>query len=406
MAVFAYEGVQSDGKKVKGQLNAKSEAEVRVILRRKKIRPIRVKKPGLLEVDLNSIFSKGGGAGRIKENDLAVITRQFSTMLDSGVPIIQSLDILIAQTKDESIKKVLSVVRDDVSGGAMLWESVAKHKGSFDTLFVQMVKAGEAGGILDVVLRNLSVYLEKSVRLRRMVKGAMLYPGGITLVGIAVVVGMLYFVIPQFESMLKGAGQELPGPTQFLVDASDWLQNNILYVIVGSIAGFIAFKKWKATPKGREIWHRFVMKTPVFGNLAIKSSVARFSRTFGTLLGAGVSLVESLEICQQILNNAVFEKTITRVKKAVESGKSVSEPLAKSKAFPDMAIHMINVGENTGEMDKMLAKIAEYYEEEVETIVGSLSKILEPIILVVLGGMVAGILIAMYLPIFEMAGSV
>jgi len=406
MPIYTYEGFTKDGEKTKGQLNAKNEKDLRLQLRKIQIRPIRIQKPSVFEVDLVQILGLGGGSASLKEKDLAIFTRQFATMVNSGVPILQALDIQIAQAKDKGAKRILTTIREKVSEGSTLWMALGEHKKSFDNLYVNMIRAGEAGGILDIILERLSGYIEKAVKLKRMVKGAMMYPAIISLVGIGVVAGMLYFVIPKFEAMLKDAGQELPAPTQFVIGLSHWLQGNIFWLFPGFILFVMGFINWKKSPAGKPIWDRLVLKFPIFGDLAMKSSVARFSRTLSTLLSSGVGLIEALSIAQAVLENRVFENALARIKEDVQQGQTISDPMAKSKIFPDLAVQMISVGESTGELDNMLSKVADYYEEEVEALISNMSKLIEPFVLIFLGGLVGGILIAMYLPIFKLAGGV
>jgi type IV pilus assembly protein PilC len=296
-------------------------------------------------------------------------------------------------------------IQESISAGSPLWEAMSKQKDIFNHLYVYLVRAGEMGGALDLILNRLAKYLDDNVRLVRMVKGAMVYPAAVLVVGFGVTFGLLTFVVPQFESMITASGGELPYLTKVVINISHFCSNNFLYIIGGTVGGVTFFMKTIKTPEGKKSWDRFKLSLPLFGDLLVKGSTARFARTLGTMLTSGVNLIDAIEICKMTMDNIIIEEALAKVKTEISSGKTIALPLAQAKVFPGMVIQMINVGENTGTLDQMLIKVADFYEAEVEAIVGSLSKLIEPIVLVVLGGIVAFILIAMYLPVFNIAGS-
>ena len=399
MPAFKYEGQKKNGEKVKGTVNLPSENEVRVFLRQQGIRPNKIEGESFFNQDF-TLFGTG-----VKDMEIAVMTRQLSVMIGSGVPLLQAFDILQNGERNPRLKKALQEVAESISGGNPLWESMARQKGVFSHLYIYLVRAGEMGGALDIILSRLAKYLDDNVRLMRMLKGAMVYPGVVLAIGGLVTFGLLAFIVPQFEQMVTANGGELPALTKFVIELSHFVSGNILFIVGGVVGAIVAFKRITGTPGGRYAWHRFVMKTPVFGDLAIKGATARFTRTLGTMLTSGVNLIDAIDICRMTMNNAIVEEALIKVKEEISSGKTVAAPLAQAKIFPSMMIQMINVGENTGTLDQMLMKIAEFYEAEVEVVVGNLSKLIEPFVLVFLGGIVAFILVAMYLPVFNMADS-
>jgi type IV pilus assembly protein PilC len=401
MPVFKYEGQKRNGEKVKGTVNLPSEAEVRVFLRQQAIRPSKIEGESIFNKDLN-LFGGGG----VKDTEVAVMTRQLAVMVGSGVPLLQAFDILSQGEKNQALRKILQETQEAISSGSPLWEALSKHKKAFSHLYVYLVRAGEMGGALDLILNRLAKYLDDNVRLMRMIKGAMVYPAAVSIVGFGVTFGLLTYVVPQFESMITSSGGQLPAITKFVINISHFCANYSVFILGGvalAVFGFITYKK---TPEGRMNCDRLLLSVPVFGDLAMKSSTARFSRTLGTMLTSGVNLIDAIEICKMTIGNAVIEVALGKVKEEISSGKSIALPLAQAKVFPSMVVQMINVGENTGTLDQMLIKIADFYEAEVEAIVANMSKLIEPVVLVVLGSIVAFILIAMYLPIFNLAGSV
>lgn len=280
---------------------------------------------------------------------------------------------------------------------------MSKQRDVFNHLYVYLVRAGEMGGALDLILNRLAKYLDDNVRLVRMVKGAMVYPAAVCVVGAGVTFGLLAFVVPQFEQMITSSGGELPALTKIVIEASHFCQDNVIFILGGVIGGGVGFTRWKATPGGKRSWDRLMISLPLFKDLVVKGSTARFTRTLGTMLTSGVNLIDAIEICKMTIDNTVIEDALTRVKEEISAGKTIALPLAQAKVFPPMVIQMINVGESTGTLDQMLIKVADFYEAEVEAVVGGISKLIEPLVLVVLGGMVAFILIAMYLPVFNIA---
>jgi type IV pilus assembly protein PilC len=327
-------------------------------------------------------------------------------MIDAGLPIIQCLDILYSQQSNSTFKKMLKQVKESVEGGATLAEALKKFPKHFDDLFVNMVAAGEAGGILDAILRRLAAYMEKAARLKSKVKGAMTYPLVTLAIAVIVLAVILIFVIPVFEEMFADFGSELPAPTQIVVAMSDMVKSKILYIIGAAILFMIAFKKYYATEKGRDAVDALVLKLPVFGMLLRKVAVAKFSRTMGTMLGSGVAILEALDIVAKTAGNRTVEKAIYNVRSGIAEGRTMADPLNESGVFPPMVCQMISVGESTGALDAMLEKIADFYDEEVDQAVENMTALIEPVMLVFLGVTIGGLVVAMYLPIFKMAGAI
>jgi type IV pilus assembly protein PilC len=397
MANFKYEGQKRDGEKVKGTLNLPNENEVRIYLRQQGIRPTKIEKVGLLNKDIQ-LF-----AAKVKYGEVAVMSRQLAVMVSSGVPLLQAFDILQQGEKNPKLRKGLQDIQEAISAGSPLWEAMSKQRNIFSHLYIYLVRAGESSGALDTILSRLAKYLDDNVRLVRMVKGAMIYPAIVMVVGVGVTFGLLTFVVPMFEQMITASGGQLPYLTQVVIRISHFLQNYIIHIAVGTTAVVTAFFRFIHSPDGKKIWDRFLLHLPLFGDLLRKGATARFTRTLGTMLTSGVNLIDAIEICKMTIDNSVIETALGTVKDEISSGKTIALPLAQAKIFPAMVIQMINVGENTGTLDQMLIKIAEFYEAEVEAVVLGLSKMIEPIVLVVLGGIVAFILIAMYLPVFNIA---
>lgn len=410
MVEFTYTGVDREGKKASGQLSAASEGEVRMLLRTQGIRPRTIHKgalPGETKANIIGQKKKKGPSGgtRVPVVLIVLFTRQLQLLISSGIPLVQAMEILSDQSESVALKNVLMAIRAKVSEGSYLWESMSAYPKVFPGLYLALIRAGEASGSMDNMLRRLSKYLEDEDRLKKMIKGAMMYPIIVVCIGILVVGLMLIFVIPKFEAMLSQAGQDLPGPTQFIIWASHFLQHNIFYIIGGAYGIFYVLKRYVATEEGRMVKDTILFKAPIFGELAQKSGIARFSRTLQTLLTSGVNLIDAIDICKKAADNAVIEFAVAKIRAEVESGKTLGMILMKMDVFPKMASQMISVGESTGNLDKSLEKIADFYESDVEILVGGMTKMMEPIILVLLGGMIGGIMIAMYLPIFKMAGA-
>ncbi len=400
MPNFKYEGQRKNGEKVKASVDLPSESEVRIFLRQQGIRPTKI--------EAESIFNKEikfFGSGGVSDSEIAIMTRQLSVMVGSGVPLLQAFDILSQGEKNLTLKRSLQNIQEAISGGSPLWEAMSRQKGIFNHLYIYLVRAGEMGGALDLILSRLAKYLDDNVKLVRMIKGAMIYPAAVMVVGFGVTFGLLTFVVPQFESMITSSGGQLPALTKFVISVSHFCSEYMIFILAGTVGSVVGFIKYKRSFAGKRRWDRFVLSVPLFGDLAIKGATARFSRTLGTMLTSGVNLIDAIEICKMTMDNAVIEDALAKVKDEISSGKTIALPLAQAKVFPPMVIQMINVGENTGTLDQMLMKIADFYEAEVEAVVSGLSKLLEPVVLVVLGGIVAFILVAMYLPVFNIADS-
>lgn len=408
MPVFVYTGVDRQGKQVKGEMDAANEGEFRMALHAQGVRPRSI---SLSRGAVGRLA--GGGAGvaggnysntKIPVPIVVLFTRQLQLLISSGIPLVQGIEILIEQSNHPGMKAILSQIREKVSQGSYLWETMGAYPKAFSNLYVSLIRAGEASGSMDMMLKRLSKYLEDEDRLKRMIKSAMMYPIIVTCVGIGVMVVMLVFVIPKFEDMLKQSGQELPAVTQFVIDMSHFVQHNFLFLAGGAFGIGYAYKAYVSTKEGRTVKDRIVFKSPIFGTLAQKSGVARFARTLQTLLSSGVNLVDAIDICKNAADNAILEEAVGRIRGEVEGGKTLGAVLLKMDVFPKMAAQMVMVGESTGNLDKSLDKIADFYESDVEVFVGGMTKLIEPIVLVVLGGMVGGLMIAMYMPIFTMAG--
>ena len=406
MATFTYVGKTRQGAVKKGQLKAKSRDEAVKRLRQQNVTVTSLEEKGeggsIWEMEL----SIGGG---VTDKDIVVFTRQFGTMINAGLPLIQCLDILSTQSENKFLKKALADIKVNVEGGATFADSLRRHPKVFDELYVNMVHAGEVGGLLDTILARLSKHIEKAMKLKSAIKGAMVYPGVILSVAGIVIAVLMVFVIPTFAQMfqeMSGGKQGLPAPTQIVIDISNFTQNNILYMIAGVVLLIFAFKTYYGTQKGRVLVDGILLKLPVVGDLIRKAAVAKFTRTLGTLITSGVPVLDGLNITAKTAGNKVIEAAILDARVSISGGKTISEPLAQSNIFPKMVTHMIAVGETTGALDSMLGKVADFYEEEVDTAVAALTSMLEPAMMVFLGVVIGFIVIAMYLPIFEMASVV
>lgn len=396
MPVYVWEGRTRDGKVNRGEMEAADEEAVISKLRSQQIVATKVRKKAR-EIKLFSLGRK------IKIKSVVLFSRQFATMIDAGLPLVQCLDILATQQDNPTFKRILLEVKADVSAGSSLARALAKHPAVFDELYVSLVAAGETGGILDTILTRLSTYLEKSLRIRRRVRGALIYPAVVLTVAIIAATVLLIFVIPVFGAMFKEFGSELPGPTRFIVALSDFVRHNlilIIFVVIGIVLGIRAILR---TKQGREAWDRISLRMPIFGELLRKNAVAKFTRTLGTMISSGVPILDSLEIVAKTSGNKVIEHAVMKTRDRIAEGKTIAEPLAETGVFPPMVIQMITVGEATGALDVMLSKIADFYEDEVDATVDTLSTLIEPIMIVLIGGIVGGMLIAMYLPIFKLA---
>lgn len=403
MGKWKWEGVGKDGKRARGQIDANSQREARKLLRAQGIRPKRIIAPSMLDVDLGELMVEKGLAKAFTMKELTFFTKQLAIMINAGVPIMQALEILYKSEKNPTLKRSVRKISNDVGEGQTIAEAMSKQKG-FDKLYCNLVKAGEAGGILDEILNKLSSHMERQEKTKQQIKSAMTYPGIVTVVGIGVIWGLMVFIVPQFQEMLNDTGQETPAITQFVIDTSEFLGEYTPIMLPAFIIGFLLLKSWIKTPVGKFMFDRTMMKLPIFGGIIIKGNLSSFTRTLSTMLGSGVSLIDSLDICIDTIDNGVIVNDLKNVKKAVTEGKTITEPLEKIEYFPDMVSSMLKVGEQTGNLDKMLVKVAEVFEEEVNVLVENMTKLIEPAIIVVLGGAVATILVAMYLPIFMSAG--
>ena len=405
MATFTYVGKTKQGAVRKGDLTAKTREEAAEQLRRQNVivsSLLEVKAPeGILQR-----LSLGGGVG---DKEIAVFTRQFATMINAGLPLVQCLEILSTQTENKIFAKAIAEIKFDVEAGSTFADALKKHPKIFDELYVNLVHAGEVGGLLDTILGRLAKHIEKAMKLKSQIKSAMVYPSAIMGVAVIVITVLMIFVIPIFARMfleMSGGKVGLPFATQMVIDVSNFMKSNILFLIMGAAALVYAIKRYYATPKGRLIMDRFFLRVPVMGDLIRKAAVAKFTRTLGTLITSGVPILEGLTITSKTAGNKVVEGAILMARQSISEGKTVAEPLAKSGVFPSMVTHMISVGEATGALDAMLGKIADFYDEEVDASVAALTALLEPMMMVFLGTIIGFIVIAMYLPIFKMAAAI
>jgi type IV pilus assembly protein PilC len=398
MPVFTYKGTNRAGTSVAGEMSANNKTELQSLLRRQQITPTRVSEKGK-EFNLPTF---GGG---VKAKELAIFTRQFSVMIDAGLPLVQCLEILASQQENKTFQKVLTGTRSAVEGGSNLSTAMKQYPKVFDPLYSNMVEAGETGGILDTILQRLSTYIEKNVKLKAAVKSALIYPIGVLTIAGAVITLLLWKVVPIFATLFAGLGVDLPLPTKIVIALSHFVGSIFgLLIFVGIFAAVFGLKIWYGTPGGRFVLDTVVLKLPVLGMLMRKIAVARFTRTLGTLISSGVPILEGLDITAKTSGNAVVERALNQVRKSLEEGKSLTEPLKESEVFPGMVTQMIAVGEQTGAMDAMLQKIADFYEDEVDVAVKDLLTALEPIMIVFLGLVVGGVVISMYLPLFSLIG--
>ena len=401
MQVFLWEGKNRKGEMQTGEMQAQNEDIVKTHLLRLKITQVKVKKKPK-DIFENIAFLQP----KVTEKDVIVFSRQFSTMIDAGLPIILCLNILHSQQENKTFKKIIKKIKTAVEEGTTLAEAIKKYPNLFDNFYVNMIAAGEAGGVLDVILHRLSSYMEKAAKLKAQVKGAMIYPIITLIIAVIVIAVILVFVIPVFQDVFADFGSELPGPTQVVVAMSDFVKSKILYLIGSIIVFIIAMKKLLKTEKGREVFDNFALKMPVFGMLTRKVAVSKFTRTMGTMISSGVSILDALEIVAKTAGNKTVEKSIYKVRSGIAEGRSMAEPLGESGVFPAMVCQMISVGESTGALDAMLEKIADFYDEEVDQAVENLTSMIEPFMLIFLGVVIGGLVISMYLPIFKMAGAI
>lgn len=401
MLEYIWQGVNTKGVKRKGKMEADNEKQVEAMLKRIRITPTKIKPaPKDLFEGISFLSPK------VTANDLMVFTRQFSTMIDAGLPLVSGLEVLAEQQENKTFKTILRDINSAVQSGATLSEAMKKYPKLFDDLYTNLVAAGEEGGILDTVLQRLAEYIEKAQKLKRMVKSALMYPIIVTIVAVLVIVVIMVFVIPVFQSMFADFGQALPMLTQVVVSMSNFTKSNIIYMILaGGVLGY-AVKRFINTEKGRVIFDRASLQAPIFGDLLRKVAVARFTRTLSTMMSSGVPIMNSLEIVAKTAGNKIVEEAVMDTRTAISEGRSIADPLNESGVFPSMVVHMISIGEEVGALDSMLEKIADFYDDEVEAAVDGLTSMIEPLLMVFLGGAIGTLVIAMYLPIFKMASIV
>ncbi len=399
MATFAYSGRTRAGQTVAGERVAESMDAVVAALRREQI----------LVTQINPVKEKPAAkvagprrAKKVGAKSLAVFTRQFSVMIDAGLPLVQCLEILGTQEDDKNFANMILATRAEVESGASLADAMKKHPKAFDQLYTNMVAAGEAGGILDTILKRLATYIEKAVKLQSQVQSAMIYPAAVIVIAVGVVGVILWKVIPTFASLFAGLGADLPLPTRIVIALSNYMVQFMPFIVVGTVASVFAFRTYYQTPNGRMTVDATVLEMPILGLLMRKIAVARFCRTLSTLLASGVSILEALDITARTAGNAVVEKAVITTRRSIEGGETIAQPLKETAVFPPMVVQMIGVGEATGALDTMLTKIADFYEEEVDVAVAGLLTLLEPVMIALLGGVVGGIVIAMYMPIFSL----
>ena len=406
MPKFVYEGRTATGEVRKGEVEAANQAAVMTKLREMKIKPTTVKKKGLdlsgeINITLPAFLQPAVG-----EKDLVVFTRQFATMIDSGLPLVQCLDIQATNVENPTFKSQLTDIKETVEGGATFADALKKYPKTFDELYVNLVAAGEVGGILDTILNRLAAYIEKNSKLKRKVRGAMVYPIAIVIIMILILAVIMTKVVPVFEKMFSEVGAELPVPTQILIGISDFSVHYSIHTVVATVVIFVVMRQVFQTEGGKRARDRILLRLPAFGDLLRKVAVARFCRTLGTMISSGVPILDALEICSKSAGNWVVEQAIMKTRESISEGRTIAEPLAESGVFPGMVCQMINVGEATGALDTMLTKIADFYDDEVEVAVESITSLIEPFIIVFLGVGVGGLVVALYLPIFTMSAAI
>ena len=399
MPVYVWKGTNTYGEKRKGELEAPDETAARAHLKRLRIDNANIKEKPKDLLEGVALFQP-----KVTGKDIVVFTRQLSTMIDAGLPLVQCLQILAKQQSNQTFRRVLTELQNDVETGTTLADSMRKHPKAFDNLYSNMIEAGELGGILDTILSRLAAFKEKAMALQKKIKGAMTYPIICLAISILILMIILIFVIPVFQEMFASMDKALPVPTQIVVDASQFVKGNIPYLMILGIILVFGFKKVISTKKGRLKWDQISIQAPVFGPLLRKVAVAKFSRTLSTMLQSGVPILDALQVVAKTAGNLVIETAVFRVADSIAEGRPIAEPLEESGVFPNMVVQMINVGESVGALDTMLEKIADFYDEEVDQAVENLTAMIEPFMMVFLGGLIGGLVVAMYLPIFQMAG--
>jgi len=400
MPVYVWKGINSYGEKRKGEVEAVDEAGARAQLRR-----LRIDNPKIKEKPKDLFENIALFQPKVTGKDVVIFTRQLSTMIDAGLPLVQCLQILAKQQDNSTFRNALTEIQTDVESGTTLADSMRKHTNIFDNLYSNMIEAGELGGILDTILSRLANFKEKSMALQKKIKGAMTYPVICLAISLLILVVILVFVIPVFVEMFASLDSQLPAITQLVVDMSDFVKGNFIYIGLGVMFCVYVFKKIYKTEKGRFRMDAFFLRAPIVGPLIRKVAVAKFTRTLSTMLQSGVPILEALQVVAKTSGNMVIERSVYRVSDAIAEGRPIAEPLEETGVFPNMVVQMINVGESVGALDTMLEKIADFYDDEVDQAVENLTAMIEPLMMVFLGGMIGGLVVAMYLPIFQMAGN-
>jgi type IV pilus assembly protein PilC len=403
MPTYKYTARDQEGKSVAGRISAEDESVIVAELRKRSLIILSVEEEK--ESAFKNPVSKPKGGKKVKPEDLVIFTRQFATMVDAGIPILQSLEALGEQTVNPSLKVALETIRQDIQVGSSLSSAFEKHPKIFDQLYVNMIKVGESGGILTAILERVSGYLEKSEKLRQKVQGAMIYPAVVVTMAMLITVGLLVKVVPTFAQIYSSLGQKLPVMTQMLIDFSHLLQHDLLFLVAGGVVVVFLFNKYKKTPSGHIQVDTLLLRMPIFGDLICKVCVSRFCRTFSTLSQSGVPILESLDIVGKTCGNRVIELLVDEIKVSVKEGESIAVPLSKSTIFPLMVTRMISIGEKSGQLDKMLSKVAEFYDDQVDNAVEGLTKLIEPLIIGFLGIVVGFIVIALFMPILSMTSA-
>jgi len=399
--IYLWVAETKKGRKLKGEIEAANEQIATSQLRKRNLKILKLK-PKPKDIFENVAFMQP----KVTNKDIVIFTRQFSTMIDAGLPLVQGLNILAEQAENPKFRSILKQLTKDVEGGSTLAESMKKHPKVFDDLFVNLVAAGEVGGILDTILQRLAGFVEKSEELKSKIKGALTYPIVVVAIAFIVIAVILIFVIPVFQDMFASFGSALPMPTQMVVNMSDFMKSNILYVIGAIVVLVIVYKQYRNSKGGRKVTDDLFLKLPIFGDLIKKTAVARFTRTLGTMMQSGVPILDALEIVAKTAGNVIIEEIIYDVRSSIAEGQTIAEPLSENDIFPGMVIQMISVGEATGALDAMLEKIADFYDKEVDAAVEAMTSMLEPLLMLFLGGAIGGLVVAMYLPIFSMAGAI
>ena len=401
MPIYVWKGKNSYGEKRKGEIEAIDEAGARAQLRR-----LRIDNPTIKEKPKDIFENLQIFQPTVTGKDIVIFTRQLSTMIDAGLPLVQCLQILGKQQSNPTFKRILTTIQGDVETGTTLADSMRKHPKAFDSLYCNMIEAGELGGILDTILSRLAGFKEKAMALQKKIKGAMTYPVICLAISILILIVILVFVIPVFVEMFASLDSALPAVTQLVVNMSDFVKGNIIYMLIAGVAVFYGIKKIYNTEKGRLRIDAFVLKAPVIGQLTRKVAVSKFTRTLSTMLQSGVPILDALQVVARTSGNKIIERAVFRVSESIAEGRPIAEPLEECGVFPNMVVQMINVGESVGALDTMLEKIADFYDEEVDQAVENLTAMIEPFMMVFLGGMIGGLVVAMYLPIFQMAGKI